>query len=78
VSGAVTDTEDWVLRVCRELGLRVSSPDDDFFEAGASSLTATKLISRADEAYGQDALDPEDLFSRSTIREIAAHIRVRR
>jgi non-haem Fe2+, alpha-ketoglutarate-dependent halogenase len=67
-------TQDWVTETCRELGLPVVSADDDFFDLGGTSLTATRLIAKVDEVYGVDALPPDDLFSRSTIRELAQSI----
>ena len=70
-----TELELWVIEACRTLGLRVTSADDDFFEAGGSSLTAMKLISRAEEEFGEDSLDPEDLFAQSVVRDIATNIK---
>ena len=52
----------------REIGL-----DDDFFELGVSSLSLAQIHERIDEQFpGQ--LDVEDLFSKSTIRAVAAHL----
>ncbi|MSR08150.1 MAG: AMP-dependent synthetase [Gammaproteobacteria bacterium] len=52
----------------REIGL-----DDDFFELGVSSLSLAQIHERIDEEYpGQ--LDVEDLFTKSTIRAVAAHL----
>lgn len=58
---------DW----CQELGLRVTSADDDFFACGGTSLTAVKLMTRTDTQYGEDALSPDDLYDRSSIQQIA-------
>ncbi|MCT9089948.1 phosphopantetheine-binding protein [Streptomyces sp. ASQP_92] len=66
------ELEQWVLTTCRDLGLEVETADDDFFEAGGTSLTAIRLIAQAEEAYGEDALTPDDLFARSAVRDIAA------
>ncbi|KOV78031.1 acyl carrier protein [Nocardia sp. NRRL S-836] len=63
----------WVVATCQDLGLSVDD-DSDFFRAGGSSLTAVKLIARAEESFGEDALPPEDLFSNSAVREIAESI----
>jgi hypothetical protein len=74
----VNDTrqvDEWVLAACRELGLPVDGADADFFAAGGSSLTAVKLMAKAEEAFGEDALPPEDLFERSRVADIAATIR---
>ncbi|MFJ5985339.1 acyl carrier protein [Lentzea sp. NPDC092896] len=69
-----TDTvQAWVLAACQDLGLNVDA-DSDFFRAGGSSLTAVKLIARAEETFGEDSLPPEDLFGNSGIREIAESI----
>lgn len=52
----------------REIGL-----DDDFFELGVSSLALAQIHERIDEQFpGQ--LDVEDLFTKSTIRAVAAHL----
>jgi Phosphopantetheine attachment site len=68
------DLERWVLDVCAELGVKLDGADADLFEAGATSLTATRLIARAEAAFGEDALPPDDLFERSTVRAIAESI----
>lgn len=70
----VAKIESWVLDTCRDLGLPVGGGEDDFFDAGGTSLTAMKLISRAETEFGEDALPPDDLFSESTLREIALSI----
>ncbi|WP_445397658.1 acyl carrier protein [Streptomyces sp. LE64] len=68
------ELEQWVLSACRDIGLGAEDADSDFFGAGGTSLTAIRLIAKAEEGFGEDALDPEDLFARSSIREIAATI----
>jgi acyl carrier protein len=65
-------SQQWVVAVCQELGLRLERGEDDFFEAGGTSLTAARLIGRAEKEFGEDSLLPDELFSRSTVREIAA------
>lgn len=67
--------EEWVVAACRELGLPVEGADADFFAVGGSSLTAVKLMAKAEEQFGEDALPPEDLFERSRLTDIAATIR---
>jgi acyl carrier protein len=67
------DIQAWVVATCQELGLNVDA-GSDFFRAGGSSLTAVKLIARAEESFGEDSLPPDDLFSDSGIREIAESI----
>lgn len=73
--GPQDDVQRWVILVCNSLGLPVDDAGRDFFEAGGTSLTALKLMTRAEERYGEDALPPDDLFAESTIRQIAACIR---
>jgi acyl carrier protein len=65
---------DWLLRVCRELGLEVRDGDSDFFDGGGTSLTAIKLIARAEEEFGEDVIAPEELFGNSKLSDIAAGI----
>ncbi|MEW1881097.1 phosphopantetheine-binding protein [Rhodococcus sp. NPDC080181] len=67
-------TEAWVLETCISLGLPITETANDIFAVGATSLTALKLIARAEDAFGEDALPPDDLFERPTIAEIAATI----
>lgn len=74
MSDDTTDITAWVVRACKDLGLQVETGEDDFFEAGATSLTAVKLIERTEEKFGVDSLPPEDLFERSTLAGIAATI----
>ncbi|MFD5514902.1 phosphopantetheine-binding protein [Streptomyces sp. NPDC127066] len=75
---ASTEIESWVLDTCRELGLLVEGSGDDFFDTGGNSLTAVKLIAKAEERFGEDCLSPDDLFDRSTVKGIAATIRASR
>jgi hypothetical protein len=64
----------WLVDTCRDLGLVVEGPDSDFFAAGGTSLTAVKLIERAEDVYGEDALTPEELFADSRLSDIAAAV----
>ena len=64
----------WVIGECKQLGLRVESGNDDFFEAGGTSLTAVKLIERAEREFGDDSLPPDELFTESRIADLAASI----
>jgi acyl carrier protein len=75
-NGTVPDTDvlSWVIGTCREFGLPASDADDDFFDIGGTSLNAVSLVDRAEQAFGQDALSPNDLFEHSNIREIAESI----
>ena len=72
-SGA-SATQAAVRRIChavitdRQIGL-----DDDFFNLGVSSLALAQIHERIDEEF-PGKLDVEDLFSKSTIRAVAAHL----
>jgi acyl carrier protein len=66
--------EQWVISACAKLGLPVATSDDDFFEAGGTSLAVIRIIARADEEFGAEALSPEELIEQSTVRQIAATI----
>lgn len=70
----LSDVQAWLLGTCRELGLPAEDVSANFFEMGGTSLTAVKLIAKAEQSFGEDALLPEDLYSRSTLHEIAASI----
>ncbi|MFF9770401.1 phosphopantetheine-binding protein [Streptomyces sp. NPDC053086] len=64
----------WVVDECKQLGLRVTGGEDDFFEAGGTSLTAVKLIERAEREFGDDSLPADELFTDSRLVEIVASI----
>lgn len=76
----MTDADDlgklelWLLTTCQGLGLQVTTPEEDFFEAGGTSLKAVRLINRIEEEFGEDALPPEDLYAQSSIHEIALRV----
>lgn len=63
--------EQWVINACAQLGLPVTARDDDFFDAGGTSLAVVRIIARAEEEFGADALSPEELIEESTVRQIA-------
>ncbi|MEV4274522.1 acyl carrier protein [Actinoplanes xinjiangensis] len=71
---ALAAIQEWLLGTCRDLGLRATGPEDDFFETGGTSLTAIKLIAKVEERYGDGALPPDDLFTQSSMHGIAASI----
>jgi hypothetical protein len=73
-ANGVATLEAWLLDVCRSLGLPVESGASDFFEVGGTSLTAIRLLARVEASYGAEALTPDDLFERSSLREIAMSI----
>jgi acyl carrier protein len=66
--------EQWVIDVCAQLGLPLADSDDNFFDAGGTSLAVIRLVARAEEEFGADALTPEELIEQSSVREIAAAI----
>ena len=66
--------ERWLVDTCRELGVPVEGAENDFFEAGGSSLTVVKLLARVEERFGEEALSAEDLFAESRLREMASRI----
>ncbi|OOK65302.1 phosphopantetheine attachment site family protein [Mycobacterium kansasii] len=67
----IASIEQQITNWCHELGLRITSPDDDFFARGGTSLTAVQLMTRTDTHYGEDTLTPDALYERSSIRQIA-------
>jgi acyl-CoA synthetase (AMP-forming)/AMP-acid ligase II/acyl carrier protein len=73
-----SDIETTIRRICASVITdRVVGLDDDFFELGISSLSLAQIHERIDEEFpGQ--LDVEDLFTKSTIRAVAAHLEDRR
>ncbi|MEO8444870.1 MAG: non-ribosomal peptide synthetase [Gammaproteobacteria bacterium] len=75
--GDGSDLETTIRRICASVITdRAISLDDDFFELGVSSLSLAQIHERIDEQFpGQ--LDVEDLFSKSTIRAVAAHLEER-
>ena len=46
------------------------SPDDDFFELGGDSLTATELMVAIEVQYGV-VIDPVEVFEQPKIRQFA-------
>jgi acyl carrier protein len=66
--------EQWVIGACTQLGLPVAAGDDDFFEAGGTSLAVVRIVARAEDEFGADALTPEELIEESTVSQIAITI----
>jgi acyl carrier protein len=66
--------EQWVINACAQLGLPIAASDDDFFDAGGTSLSVIRFIARAEEEFGAEALSPEELIEQSVVRQIAATI----
>ncbi|MFJ9423601.1 FkbM family methyltransferase [Streptomyces sp. NPDC101249] len=46
-------------------------PDADFFDLGGDSLTAVRLMTRLEDALGEDALTPDLIFTDSTFGALA-------
>jgi Phosphopantetheine attachment site len=69
------EIEHWLIEVCQSLGLQITGGEEDLFTAGATSLTAIRLITKAEERYGEGALPPDDLYADGRVRQIAASIR---
>lgn len=68
----MTATEQQISDICKEvLADKVLHLDDDFFEAGISSLALAEIHQRIDDIY-PDLLDIVDLFEYQTIRQVAA------
>lgn len=70
----IASIEKQIIAWCQDLGVRVTSGDDDFFACGGTSLTAVKLMTRTDTQYGEDSLTPDDLYEHSTIQQIATTV----
>lgn len=72
-SDAGPGIEQWLIGVFREFfPTDAVDASSDFFDLGGNSLTAIKLISRADAEYGADVLLPDVLFDNGQIRHLAA------
>ncbi len=69
-----TIIEQWVIHACTQLGLPIATRDDDFFDAGGTSLAVMRIIARTEAEFGPEALTPEELIEESTIRQIASTI----
>jgi acyl carrier protein len=72
--GGQAAIEQWVIDVCAQLGVPVADHDDDFFEAGGTSLAVVRLVARVEEEFGAEAFSPEELIEESTVRQIAVAI----
>lgn len=66
--------EQWIINACAQLGLALGTSDDDFFEAGGTSLAVVRIIARVEDEFGFETLSPEELIEESSVRQIAATI----
>jgi hypothetical protein len=74
LAGPTTDTERELLAIFEEiLEMRGIGVTDDFFAIGGHSLTAVQLVSRIQESCSA-AVSIVDVFTASTVRELAAII----
>ena len=70
----ISELEHDIFKICAAvIADRDVGADDDFFELGITSLALAQIYERIDEKY-PGCLDMEDLFERSSIRAIAAHL----
>ncbi|HEY1733144.1 MAG TPA: phosphopantetheine-binding protein, partial [Acidimicrobiales bacterium] len=74
-STSMTSTEEAIAAIWRDL-LEIDEieTDDDFFDIGATSLTAVRLLSRVDDHFGKGALSPEQLYEDSRLSILAKAI----
>jgi acyl carrier protein len=74
-SSSMTNTEEAIAAIWRDL-LEIDEieTDDDFFDIGATSLTAVRFLSRVDEHFGKGALSPEQLYEDSRLSILAKAI----
>ncbi|WP_416963488.1 phosphopantetheine-binding protein [Streptomyces sp. Agncl-13] len=45
--------------------------EDDFFEAGGTSLTAIKFLQRVEKAFGPEVLTPDQVYEDPQLRSLA-------
>ncbi|MFE1824851.1 phosphopantetheine-binding protein [Streptomyces anulatus] len=58
-----TSTEAALAEMWRDLlGRAEVGPEDHFFDAGGTSLSAIKLLQRVAKRFGPDALSPDTLY----------------
>lgn len=48
--------------------------DSDFFALGGNSLTVIKLLTRVQDAFGEDLLSPDTVFENGQLAQMAASI----
>ncbi|MFF0226390.1 phosphopantetheine-binding protein [Streptomyces sp. NPDC004629] len=71
----MTPTESTLAQMWRDL---LDRPDvgtqDDFFEAGGTSLTAIKFLQRVEKAFGPDVLTPDQVYEHPQLHSLARAI----
>jgi len=71
-SSAMTATELALTEMWRDLlGVPNISRTDNFFELGATSLSAIKLIQRVERKFGPDTLLPDTLYGDPRLSSVA-------
>jgi acyl carrier protein len=72
---SLTPTESTLADMWRDLlGREKSEPNDDFFVAGGTSLTAIKLLQRVEKEFGPEVLSPDTLYSDPKLGSVARAI----
>lgn len=71
----MTPTESALAEMWRDLLDRPDvGPEDDFFEAGGTSLTAIKFLQRVERKFGPDVLTPDRVYEDAGLRSLAEAI----
>lgn len=75
-AGPLPEIEEKLASIWRRV-LKVEniSASDDFFALGGTSLKSVRMVVEVDEAFGENVLPPDQLFTVSRFDEIAAVIR---
>ncbi len=53
-------------------GSQPANPETSLFDACGNSLAAAKLMIQVEDAFGEDALPPEEFYARPTFADILA------
>jgi|SRR6476661_8390877 len=59
---------------CEIFGISDVKLDSDFFNLGGNSLTAIKWLTCVEDAFGEEVLSPDTLFSAGQLGQLAAAI----
>ncbi|MGP9846336.1 Pls/PosA family non-ribosomal peptide synthetase [Brachybacterium sp. 107] len=72
-AAALAGTSAWIAEIWAEvLGAEVTSPADDFFDAGGGSLSAAQVVSRLREKHPEVTVG--DVYSHPSIAGLAVHL----